>query len=385
VKNPFRLERYGGVTPYFWNGMTFGAWAKLLASGRFDITVNCLPRILVATMITPLNSGLHHLSEAIYRKRIERTEVVDPIFIIGHWRTGTSLLHELMDCDPRLAAPTAFQCMFPSTFLVTQRFIGRWARALAPERRPFDDMIFGLDRAAEDEFALLNSGIGTPYSTLAFPRHGPAGMGYLDLSDLSAEDHRRWEAAYLRLVKAFQYGHDRRLLLKSPFHAARIPTLLKLFPNARFIYTARDPFDIYASHTRTVKVLCSSQGLHNPIPADDDWLRDYVFDIFERIFEAYERDRALIPPGRLVESRYEDLVTDPIGTLRAIYRQLDLGPFEPAEAAVNASLEERRGHRRNVNRVDGADRDLIVRRWARYLERFGYDATEALSSDRAAG
>jgi len=377
VKNPFSIERFGDATPYLWNGMTFGGWVRLLTSGRFDITLNCVPRILGVTMMTPLNSGLAALSGAIYRGRIERTEVARPVFVIGHWRTGTTLLHELLACDPRLAAPTTYQCMFPNTFLVTQRFVGPLARAISPPTRPFDDMAFGPERPAEDEFALLNAGIGTPYSSLAFPRHGPAGMGYLDLVDLTPEERRRWEADYLRLIKGFQYGHDRRLVLKSPFHASRIPTLLKLFPDASFIYTARDPFDIYASHTRTIKVLTSNQGLHNPLPAGDDWLRDYVLDIFDQIFEAYERDRALIPPGRLVETCYEDLVADPTGTLRQIYREIDLGPFEPAEPAVTASLEERRGYRRNVNRVNSADRDLIVCRWAGYLERFGYDATVA--------
>ncbi len=357
--------------------MTFGVWMRLLASGRFDITLNCVPRILGVTMITPLNSGLAALSGALYRKRIEETEVARPLFVLGHWRTGTTLLHELLDCDPRLVAPNTYQCMFPNTYLVTQRFIGPLTRAISPKKRPFDDMAFGPELPGEDEFGLLNSGIGSPYSSIAFPRRGPAGMRYLDLADLTDEERREWEADYLRLLKGYQYGHDRRLVLKSPFHASRIPTLLRLFPDARFIYTARDPFDIYASHMRTIKVLFSNQALHNPLLPGDDWLRDYVFDVFEQIFEAYERDRALIPPGRLVESRYEELVADPKGTLRRIYREIDLGPFEPAEPAVTASLEARRGYRRNVNRVNAADRDLIVRRWGSYMERFGYDATVA--------
>ena len=377
MKNPFRIEQIGPATPYVWNGMTFGVWMRLLASGGFDITLNCVPRILGVTMLTPLNSGLAALSGALYRKRIEETEVVRPVFVLGHWRTGTTLLHELLDCDPRLVAPNTYQCMFPNTYLVTQRFIGPLTRAISPKKRPFDDMAFGPELPGEDEFGLLNSGFGSPYSSIAFPRQGPAGMGYLDLADLSPEERGKWEADYLRLIKGYQYGHDRRLVLKSPFHAARIPTLLRLFPDARFIYTARDPFDIYASHMRTIKVLFSNQALHNPLPPGDDWLRDYVFEVFEKIFEAYERDRALIPPGRLVESRYEELVADPKGTLRRIYREIGLGPFEPAEPAVTASLDERRGYRRNVNRVSSVDRDLIVRRWAGYLERFGYDATVA--------
>jgi omega-hydroxy-beta-dihydromenaquinone-9 sulfotransferase len=377
VRNPFRIERFGGASPYVWYGMRFGTWARLLASGRFDVTFNCLPNILGISLVASFNSALSLLSEAIYGRRVERTALAPPVFIIGHWRTGTTLLHELLACDPRLMAPTTYQCMFPNTFLLTQALVGRWTRGMLPAKRPFDDMEFGPDRPQEEEFALLNSGAGSPYVTLAFPRHGPAGMRYLDLGELSAAERRAWEAAYLRLLKRYQLGHDRRLVLKSPFHAARIPTLLKLFPDARFVFTVRDPFDIFASHVRTVKVLATNQGLHNPLPADDGWLRDYVLDVFERLFDAYEHDRALIPAGRLVELRFEDLVADPQARLGDLYRRLDLGAFEPAAPAVAAYLDARKDHQRNVNRLGASDRDLVASRWGGYLDRFGYGAAVA--------
>ncbi len=313
VKNPFRIQRHGGVSPYVWYGMRFGTWANLLASGHFDVTLNCVPRILAVSALTPVNSALGLVSEAIYGRRVAETEIAPPVFIIGHWRTGTTLLHELLDCDPRLVAPTTFQCMFPSTFRLTQGLVDRVTRGRLPATRPFDNMSFGPDRPQEDEFALLNSGAGSPYVTLAFPRHGPAGTRFIDLDELTAAEHARWEETYVTLLRRYQYGHDRRLVLKSPFHAARIPTLLKLFPDARFVFTARNPMDVFVSHARTLKVLASNQGLHNPIPDDDEWVRGYVLDMFERLFETYERDRTLIPAGRLVELRYEDLVADPAG------------------------------------------------------------------------
>ncbi|MCB1496736.1 MAG: sulfotransferase, partial [Bauldia sp.] len=166
VKNPFRIERFGGSSSYVWYGMRFGTWARLLASGGFDITLNCLPRILGVTLATPLNSALHRASQLAHGGRIRETRVQPPVFIIGHWRTGTTLLHELLDCDPRFAAPTTFQCMFPESFLMTQRLVRPWIKRLLPATRPFDNMSFGPDRPQEDEFALLNTGMRTPYRTL---------------------------------------------------------------------------------------------------------------------------------------------------------------------------------------------------------------------------
>lgn len=374
MKNPFQIERVGGVSPYVWYGMRFGGWMRLLAGGRFDVTLNCLPRIGAVSAMTAVNSAIFHGSQLAFARRVAATEVRPPVFIIGHWRTGTTLLHELLDSDPQLAAPTTYQCMFPSTFLPTQGLVGRWTKGMLPATRPFDNMVFGPNRPQEDEFALLNAGLGTPYATLAFPRHGPAGLRYVDLADLDDRELQRWEAGYRKILQRFQLGHDRRLVLKSPVHAGRIPTLLKLFPDARFIFTARDPRDIFASHVRTLKVLAANQGLHNPIPADDAWVKDYVLDMFERLFDAYERDRSLVPPGRLAEMRYEDLTADPLARLEALYDELELGDFEAARPAIAANLEERKGYKRNINRIDDADHASVTERWGRYRDRFGYAA-----------
>ncbi len=331
-----------------------------------------MPRIVAVSAMTALNSAIYHTSKIAYRRRVANVDVRAPIFIIGHWRTGTTLLHELLDSDPRLQAPTTYQCMFPSTFLPTQGLVGRWTRGMLPATRPFDNMVFGPDKPQEDEFALLNAGLGTPYVTLAFPRRGPAGLRYVDLADLDDVERLRWENGYEEILRRFQLDDDRRLVLKSPVHAGRIPTLLKLFPDARFIFTARDPFDIFTSHVRTLKVLAANQGLHNPIPADDQWVKDYVLEMFIRLFEAYERDRAQIPPGRLVEMRYEDFTAAPLERLEALYRELELGDFAPARAAVVANLADRKGYRRNANRIDAQDRAIVAARWAKYRDRFGY-------------
>ena len=68
-KGPFKVQRYGGWLLYFWHGMRFGAWARLLAHGRFDVTLNCIPNILTVTLWAPLNSALYYISEALYRRR----------------------------------------------------------------------------------------------------------------------------------------------------------------------------------------------------------------------------------------------------------------------------------------------------------------------------
>ena len=81
-----------------------------------------------------------------------------PIFILGHWRTGTTLLHEFMIRDERFGYPTTYECMDPNHFLLTEGLFTRWLNFLVPTHRPMDNMKAGFDRPQEDEFALCMLG-----------------------------------------------------------------------------------------------------------------------------------------------------------------------------------------------------------------------------------
>ena len=370
--NPFRIERSGGPAPYIWHGMRPGAWFRLMAAGDFDITFNCLPRILGVTAITPLNTLAHAITEGVYGRRIAATEVEPPVFILGHWRTGTTLLHELLSGDRRFGYPTTFQCMFPSSFLVAERLVGR-GKLFLPKTRPSDNMRFTFDSPQEEEFALANLGLGTIYRSLAFPMLAERNLRYIDLEGLTAEERREWEEGFTWFMKRLQFAHaGKRLIMKSPLHTSRIATLMRLYPDARFVHMSRNPYEVFPSTVRTWKAMCSGQGLRNPLPADDGWLRSNVFDYFDRLYAAYDRDRSLIPEGRLVEIRYEDLVADKKGVVRDLYRRLELGPFGPAEPALDAYLADRRDYRRNVHELAADERAQIRRRWSWYFERYGY-------------
>src|SRR4029077_5609932 len=83
------------------------------------------------------------------------------IFIIGHWRTGTTLLYELLTLDQRFIAPTPMECFAPAVCLGFGRVL-RWLSFMLPANRPMDNMPVGWDRPQEDEFALMNLGLGSP-------------------------------------------------------------------------------------------------------------------------------------------------------------------------------------------------------------------------------
>ncbi|GAB4238535.1 MAG: sulfotransferase [Methyloligellaceae bacterium] len=371
-KGPFKIYREGGWLLYFWHGMGVLTWARLLARGGFDITLNCLPNILTVTLWAPLNTLFYLLSEALYGWRAGRHRLEEaPLFVIGHWRSGTTLLHDLLACDPAHGYPTTYQCFFPSHFLLTGGAVRKWFNIFLPRKRPMDNVSVGVDRPQEDEFALANMGLGTPYITMAWPRHGPQDMEYLDLGDLSDTQRETWVRGFLWFLRRLSYRQRKRLVLKSPPHTARIRTLLKLFPQARFVHISRHPHAVIPSTRRLWKALNSVQGLHNPA-LDDPWLDDFIFDAFETLDRRYAEDRELIPEGQLVEIRYEDLVARPKAVLAEIYERLGLGDFARAEPDVDAYLEGQGDYTPNVFELSEKMRSEIDRRCAAYMQRHGY-------------
>jgi hypothetical protein len=369
------IERYGGRLIYFWFGMRFGALMKLFRRGRYAFTLNCVPDTLLLFLWVPWNSVLYWISEAKYKDKAE-TLALDPppIFVIGHWRTGTTLLHDLFSVDPNLAYPTTYECFFPHHFLLTEDVLPKVMKGLLPKKRPQDDVPVGFDRPQEEEFGMMMLGEGTPYITHAWPRFGPADTEYLDFKGVSETDQKKWADAYIWYYRRLLLKHGgKRLVMKTPANAARLKLLTKLFPDARYVYLARNPLNVFPSTVKLWRSLYSVQGLHNP-PNLDPWLDDYILDMFARLTEDYEEDKHLIPKGHLVELRYEDFVKDPVASMRDIYQRLDIPGFAQAEAPMRAFLAERSEHK--VSRYDMPLelKRKVVARLKPYIDRYGYRA-----------
>jgi hypothetical protein len=381
---PADAERWAGKTdqaktpghpswaPLFWNGMGISTWLRLLMRNRFAISPQRLPQAAGITVSSVLHSFGSVFEKLVYDHQVSATRLKEPpLFVLGHWRSGTTLLHELLILDQRHTYPTTYECLIPHHFLWTEWFVPPLVSWMLPPKRFTDNMAAGWNRPQEDEFALCNLGIPSPYLAWAFPNHGPVADEYLDLASLSAAERERWKRALRRFVQRVASLRNGRIVLKSPTHTARVRTLLEIFPDARFVHVVRNPLAVFPSTVKLWTKLCQIQGLQT-VEGTPSWVEPQVLDTFVRMYERFERDRDLIPAGRLAEIRFEDLTADPVGQMRQVYEQLDLGGFAAARPAIAEYAAAHRDHPVSSYSLPPATIERVRRQWAPYFERYGY-------------
>jgi hypothetical protein len=364
-------QGYPAWAPRFWHGMSTGDWFHALAQNRFRVHPLRWGLVFTISCATPINSVLRQLTNWVYGRKIAETKIDQPpIFIIGHWRSGTTHLHELLVRDDRFAYPTTYDCFAPSHFLVSSWIMPKLLGFLLPRKRPMDNMSAGLDRPQEDEFALASMGCPTPYLRIMFPNEPPCYLELLDMEGVAPDVLTCWKQNVTWFVKALTLQTQKPLILKSPPHTGRIAVLSELFPGARFIHMTRDPYTLFASTRRLWPSLDNVQGLQLP---RNKYLDEYVFTCFERMYRGFERQRPLIPANRICDVRYEDLVRDPVGQVQAIYDKLELGDFERIRVPLEAYLRDQRDYQTNRHEtLEPEIRAEIRRRWSDYAEKYGY-------------
>lgn len=347
-------------------------WWRLLAKNRFRISLRRVPMAMGVTAFTPINDFMAALQWVLYGTRLNRTEMEhDPIFILGHWRSGTTFLHELMVTNPEFASPNTFQCFAPSHHLVSEYLIVRFGGFLLPKKRPMDDMPAGWTLPQEDEFGLMNLGAPSPYEQIVFPRSPLRLHELLTLEKLSADDKQRWRSALIWFLKTLTIRYDgRRIILKSPTHTARLAELANLFPKAKFIHLTRDPRKLFVSTIRLWKSLGASQSLQDP--PDDQILHEYVSKCLKVMYEEFQHAQKAVDPARMIDVRYEDLIAEPTAVMRNIYQHLDLGGFEAALPFMEERLQNHSQYQTNRYELDTELEQHILTVWKDYAQRYGY-------------
>jgi omega-hydroxy-beta-dihydromenaquinone-9 sulfotransferase len=374
TRSTSRISRWHEWAAPVWIGCSFSAWARLLIRNRFAVHPSRWHFAVLFTLASVVNSFLGLWQKILFEKRVAQTVIADPpIFIVGHWRTGTTLLHELLVLDDRHTGPSGFECVAPQHFLLTER-IAPLLGFLVSKHRAMDNMDLSLRHPQEDEFIWCMQGQPSPYLTLAFPNRPTQHERYLDLEQLTSRELEAWKRIIYRFVQQVYFRHRKVVILKNPNHSFRIKVLLDIFPQAKFIHIVRDPYVVYPSSIHLLKSLSRVHSLQRPT---FEGLDEKVLSTYLHLHRKLDEGRELVDPSRFYELRYEDLIGDPEGQLRRLYDHLELGGFEQYRPRLRQYLADHADYETNTYELTAEQRAIVAERWGKVIHRYRYEQASA--------
>lgn len=345
---------------------------RCLWIARGGIARDYLPRAFAVLALSTLNTVLS-LPERVLSPLIRRRRVLDPIFVVGVHRSGTTHLHNLLALDPQLIAPMHFQVLNPVGALVCGLPLMGVLTAFFPWRRPMDNMSSHPLSPGEEEFAVANLCHVSPYWGWVFPRRAATFERFLYADGFTPGEKKTWQRAYRCFLNKLVLWTGQRPVLKNPCNTGRLGMLLELFPDARIVHIHRHPHDVYRSNLHFAREGHCLFQLQDPVAGDA------YADRFLSHYAAMETDcyrvAATRPPNRFVDVRFEDLETDALGQIARIYAQLELDLDPRFRQKLETYLGRIADYRKNrFEPLDEAAQREIARHVGPLMERWGYDA-----------
>jgi hypothetical protein len=266
-------------------GIDFATWRELLKENSYQVDAHRRKNALKLTAMSMVCTQRSR-TERRFDGQVAAVQLEDPLFIIGHWRSGTTLLHSLMAQDGQYGYPRIYQISNPRTFLSIpiERVMERRGQQMR-RQRAMDSVAFDPISPAEDEFAMSAMSIRSNLVGWSFLRREAHYDRYLTFRKAPPEDYARWREAFLWFLKKVQLKEGRRLMLKSPQHTGRIRLLLQEFPEARFVHIHRNPYAVFRSMERLYKTAIIPPAFQDP-PAGD-FVTEGILGRYQEIYDAF--------------------------------------------------------------------------------------------------
>ncbi len=344
----------------------------ILQTKGYRVGIKYYPKLILSVVVAAILELFAATERLVWGKRIRRHQFNrPPVFIIGFWRSGTTLMHSLMCQDRQFAYTDTFQTVFPNIILSHARWLKPLVNFLVPKKRPYDNVDWGLDYPQEEEFGLLNVQPFSIYKFYLFPADFDRIVDQeLFTGDLEPASVATWEKAHHELmVKSALNTGGRVYLGKNPCHLSRIGLLRKAYPGAKFIFIHRHPYQVVESLYHFVHEIFIGVKLQD-VP--ESFTRENIARLYVRITEAYLRDRAEIPPEDLYEVNMKSFMSDKIGHLEAIYKQFGLEGFAEARPRFEKYLSDNSAALRASDTPKAEIKEYIDRHAGHIMQELGY-------------
>lgn len=348
-------------------------WMRLLYKNRRDLDLRYFPKLFFLTATILLNAPFQLFESLRYNKRIKNTKIDQPVFILGHHRSGTTYLHHVMCRDPRFSFCATYEVLTPNVFLTSGWVTRNILKRFMPPTRPMDNVRAGATKPMEEEFAMgsisqtsLSHGFYFPKNILrAFEE-----SVLFDKANYATAEH--WKKHFDFYVKKIAFAHpNKTILFKSPANTGRIKQIRELYPDAKFIHIHRDPYRVYLSTERLFEKILPILGFQR---VENVHIEDFILYSYEKMYRKYLDEIQEIPAGNLVELAYENFVNDPLGELQKAYQQIGWTDFENAKPHLSEEVRETSGYQNNsYSTIPASLKARIDENWGFFFERYGYD------------
>ena len=352
-------------------GILFSKWIKLLAQNNFRISLGRLKSLIVITILSVRNSYYARLDRKVEKNELKDFVMdEDPVFILGHWRSGTTFLHNLISLDKSFAFPRIYQVIHPNTFLYLDKKFRNFIETRNTKKRNMDNVKHHPMLPGEEEFGIAAITLKSPIVGWVFPSRYDYYEKFLCLNEINEADYNEWSREYSAYLKKIYYLEKKQLVLKSPTNTARIKFLLELFPNAKFIHIHRNPFNVFLSTRKLHQTAIKKTQLQM---VDYD-VEERILNTYDKLYNCFFNDKDLLNDNNFVDVSFEELERDTIGTIKKIYESVNIGDFDNIKPELEKYLEENKDYKKNkYKELSNELKEKIYTRWKKYFDYWGYE------------
>jgi len=352
------------------SGSSLVNFFRIMADNRFRVHPRYFLRFIQSLLIILLTIPFFLLEKLIFNNRIRKTEVKSPVFILGYPRSGTTHMVYLLSKDPTFAFCKTYEVIGPHVIFTFGKILRAIALRSIPKVRPMDNMALGADLPKEEEFAIGNMGIESMSNAIYFPSRFSEYFDRFVLFKKSEKERQNWCRNHLFFTKKIVLKNKgKRMLMKSPFDTGRVPELLKLYPDAKFIHIYRNPISVYYSNEKLYEGILPEAAFQE---VADNVMTDHIFYTYKATYTSYFQKKDLIPAGNLYEVSYEDFIGNELRHLEAIYTKLQLGDFTKIKSLLSTELHSNKSYRTNVHKGDPNTDERIKADWGEIGKQLGY-------------
>jgi hypothetical protein len=350
---------------------------RFLRSADSEAKLSLLGRLMVqGYTVDNLANRLRLVDWRKQHPEIADEEIVAPLFIVGLPRTGTTILHALLEQDPANRSPLFWEVQFPVPPATPQTWnddpriaqdekILRQLYTLVPGFEAMHPMSATMPQECVAVFTMcfMSEQLQVQFDV-------PSYQVWLDEQDM-----RPTYEFYKRFLQHVQSGGVRgeRWVLKSPAHLHLIDTLLDVFPDARIVHTHRDPIEVCASVASLTATLRGASTDAVDLKAIGRQQLDWWAKLIEKSLE--QRRRLAHRSHQFFDVKMSETVANPLDVVRRMYAHFGYALSDQLEAKMRAFMADHTRHKHGSHTYAAEDFGIDPERdrkpFQDYIDYFG--------------